>query len=275
MVGESPVVEIHRWTFGIDDLQQGFAKVPFVSGLLVMPILFKKYAKFEVLHHKIQTTFMMPTVAFLRNITSSVRGSVLGFVCGLVPGVTTMLASTMSHTIESRLHPNRPVRKIIAAETGNNSGQFASLLPLLLFGIPITGSEIFLYHMLVDAGWNPDQFDMIGENVTLIFQSVLPYFVMVNILGVMISWPMAKYSMVIFRMPYVYIAVFVTAIIVLANWYLGYNQFRSVSFLLQLAFFSIIGICLRKYDILPAVAAFLLSDKIEAVAVREYLFLTH
>jgi putative tricarboxylic transport membrane protein len=275
MVGESPVVETYRWNFGIDDLQQGFAKVPFVSGLLVMPILFKKYAKFEILDHSIRTTFVMPMVAFLRNITSSIRGSVLGFVCGLVPGVTTMLASTMSHTIESRLHPNRPVRKIIAAETGNNSGQFASLLPLLLFGIPITGSEIFLYHMLVDAGWNPDQFEMIGENVTMIFQTVLPYFVMVNVLGVMISWPMAKYSMVIFRMPYVYIAIFVTAIIVLANWYLGYNQFRSVSFLLQLAFFSIIGICLRKYDILPAVAAFLLSDKIEAVAVREYIFMIH
>jgi len=272
MVGESPVSRDFRFTFGFEALEWGFEKVPFVSGMLVMPILFNKYEKFEVMQSRVKTTFIMPCVAFVRNFSSSVRGSVLGFVCGLVPGVTTMLASTMSHTVENKLHPNKPIKKIIAAETGNNSGQFASLLPLLLFGIPITGSEIFLYHMMVDAGWNPEQFDRIGENVTMIFQTVLPYFVLVNIMGVIISWPMAKYSMIIFRLPYVYIATFVTVVIVLANFYLGYIDFRPISYMVQLFAFSVLGLCLRKYNPLPAVVAFMLSGSIEAVAIREYLF---
>jgi len=272
MVGESPVSRDLRFTFGFEPLEWGLDKVPFVSGMLVMPILANKYEKFEILEQHIKTTFVVPCMAFVRNFSSSVRGSVLGFVCGLVPGVTTMLASTMSHAIESKLHPTKPIKKIIAAETGNNSGQFASLLPLLLFGIPITGSEIFLYHMLVDAGWNPEQFDRIGENVTMIFQTVLPYFVLVNILGVIISWPMAKYSMFVFRLPYVYIATFVMLVIALANLYIGHVDFKPIGYMVQLFVFSVLGICLRKHNLLPAVAAFLLSDKIEAVAVREYLF---
>ena len=202
MVGPSPIALEYRFTFGIDDLKFGLETVPMVSGLIVMPILFKKHKNFSILNRNITTNFYMPMIAFSRNFTSAIRGSIIGFVAGLVPGVTTMLATTMSHSIENKLYPNKPIRKIIAAETGNNSGQFASLLPLLLFGIPITGSEIFLYWMLVDAGWSTNQFENISVNTTLMFETVLPYFVLVNILGVAISWPLAKYAMIIFKVPY-------------------------------------------------------------------------
>ena len=272
MVGPSPIALEYRFTFGIDDLKFGLETVPMVSGLIVMPILFKKHKNFSILNRNITTNFYMPMIVFSRNFTSAIRGSIIGFVAGLVPGVTTMLATTMSHSIENKLYPNKPIRKIIAAETGNNSGQFASLLPLLLFGIPITGSEIFLYWMLVDAGWSTNQFENISVNTTLMFETVLPYFVLVNILGVAISWPLAKYAMIIFKVPYHWIAIFITLIIVLANIYVGYTSFRELSYIVQFIFFSVMGIALRNYNLLPAVAAFLLSNDIESVLIREYLF---
>ena len=275
MIGESPVSPEYRFTFGIKDLQWGIEKLPLVSGLLVAPILFNKYATHSVIKHKIKTSFAMPMVAFLRNFTSAIRGSLIGFIGGLVPGLSTMLSTTMSHAVESKLHPNRPMKKIIACETGNNSGQFASLLPLLLFGIPITGSEIFLYSMLVEAGWDPNQLGNIGNNISFMFATILPYFVLVNILGVIISWPLAKHAMVLFRIPYQYIAIFVITVVGIVNFYIGYINYREVSMMLQLIFFSAIGIALRNYNMLPAVAAFLLSNDIESVVVREYLFFIH
>ena len=105
------------------------------------------------------------------------------------------------------------------------------------------------------------------------FETVLPYFVLVNILGVAISWPLAKYAMIIFKVPYHWIAIFITLIIVLANIYVGYTSFRELSYIVQFIFFSVMGIALRNYNLLPAVAAFLLSNDIESVLIREYLFI--
>jgi len=272
MIGESPVAVEYRFTFGIDDLRWGLEKIPAVVGLIVIPILFNKHKNFSVMDKNIRTSFRVPMIAFLRNITSAIRASILGFLCGLVPGITTSLASTSCHQLESTLHPNKPIRKIIGAETGNNSGQFASLLPLLLFGIPITGSEIFLYGMLVDAGWNPNQLDSIASNVQVMLTSVVPWFVFVNFLGLIISWPMAKYSMFIFKLEYKYVVFFVVFVITLVTFYIGHINFREISYMIQLIFFSALGIALRKYNLLPMLAAFLLSDQIEGVVVREYLF---
>lgn len=42
---------------------------------------------------------------------------------------------------------------IVSSETANNSGSITQLIPLLLFGIPITGSETIIYNILDSKGW--------------------------------------------------------------------------------------------------------------------------
>jgi len=272
MIGVDPVTDNFRYTFGIRDLKLGLDILPMVLGMIVVPSLIRKGYTYEVKLDEIKPTFKRPLFAYIRNWTSSVRGSAIGFVCGLVPGITTILGTTMSHTIENKLHKNKPVRKIMSAETANNSAQFASLIPLLMFGIPITGSEVFLYHMLIDAGWMPSRLDDLAGNVQMIFTVVLPWFILVNILGILISWPLAKQAMFVYKMPYNVLVAVVISIMLLVTLWVGWEESRMVSYVFQTVFASALGIIFHRYNLLPMFVAYILSNDIEAVAVREFMF---
>lgn len=274
MVGENPLTDQFRLTFGIKDLRYGLDLLPIIAGLVVIPALVRKGNNYKVELQDIAVSFRRPLFAFFRSWTSCLRGSCIGFVCGLIPGVTTSFATAMSHTVESKLHPNKPIRKIASAETSNNSAQFASLLPLLLFGIPVTGSEIFLYQMLIDAGWVPSQLNNIPANVEMVISSVLPWFLLVNVLGLAISWPLAKHAMILYKLEYKYIVFLVLTIILCVLLYIGYEKYRMISYIIQALFASAIGFAFHKYNLLPMFTAYILSNEIESVLVREFMFTT-
>ena len=272
MVGSNPLTEEFRFTFGIRDLRWGLDIMPMISGLIVIPALVQRGYTYQARLGEIRTSFVRPWIVFLRNWPSSIRGSVVGFVCGLVPGITTILATSMSHTLENKLHPNKPVRKIMSAETSNNSAQFASLIPLLMFGIPITGSEMFLYQMLIDAGWIPSELNNLSANISMIFVTVLPWFVLVNLMGLLVSWPLAKQAMFFYRLEYKYIVSLVLTVIVAVILYVGWIDHRMISYILQTVFAGIIGFSLHRYNLLPMFTAYILSNDIESVFVREIMF---
>jgi putative tricarboxylic transport membrane protein len=272
MIGENPIEYEFRFTFGIDDLRWGLDLLPMIAGLVVVPALVRKGNNYTVEMRHIDVSFRRPFFAFLRNWTSSLRGSMIGFLCGLIPGVTTSFATAMSHTVESRLHPNKPMRKITGAETSNNSAQFASLLPLLLFGIPVTGSEVFLYQLLIDAGWAPSQLNNIPANIKNMISNVLPWFIVVNVLGLAISWPLAKHAMILYKIEYKYIVILVLTTILFVLLYTGYEQNRMISYILQALFAGAIGFAFSKYNLLPMFTAYILSNNIESVLIREIMF---
>ena len=272
LIGESHVTTQFHFTFGIQDLEQGLNVLPVVSGLLVIPIVLSTMPFIDVSRINFHAKFLQPLNAFTKNISSSVRGSILGIIGGLVPGVSTILATNLSHTVEKIIHPNKPVNKIIAAETANNSGQFASLIPLLLLGIPITGSEVLLFNMLTYAGWDISSVSL-AENTQAMIQQILPWFVFVNAIALAISWPLAKHSLMIFKLPNLLLTLGIIVILVIVNFYIGYQEYRISSFILQLIFFSIVGYLFRRWEIIPMLFGFLLASELEAVFYREILFL--
>ena len=275
MVGESPVTGEFRLTFDTHDLTQGLGIVPVITGILVFPAVLKTFKNNPAVVARLHNfSVIAPLAGFCKHWTSSLRGSIVGFFAGLVPGVSTVLSTNLSYSLESILHKRSPAKKIIACETANNSGQFASMIPLLLFGIPITGSEIFLYNLLVNAGWDTNQFANVDQNISMVFENVLPWFVLVNIAGFLISWPFAKHAMIIFRLPQKYIMIGVLACLVAVNLYVGMHEMRTVSFCIQFLVCAIIGVILRNVNTVPVLFSFLLGNELESVFYREYLFLT-
>jgi len=270
LVGESSVFNYSYLDFGVESLSTGFGLVPVICGLLVPSALFQQYSR-SANAHSAQLKITQPLLAMVKHYTSVLRGSIIGTFCGLVPGVTTILSSNASYACESKLHPNSPSKKIIAAESANNSGQFSSMLPLLLFGIPITGSEILLYDMLINSGWAENQFTRIDENIEFVYQ-LLPWFVAVNLLGLIISWPLSKQLLIIYKLPTHFITTIVLLCIVCICAYVGNLQLQSMSYVVQFLCFACIGLALRKYNLLPAVFAFLLATELEGIYYRVYLF---
>ncbi len=272
--GESDISPDFRYTFGIEDLQFGIPLIPVLIGFLIVPTIAKMFGSsnpnsflpnIDIGLCKVMKYFRKRLVA------SSLRGSVIGYLCGFVPGVSTVLSTNASYSFEKKLHPSNPGKLLVASETANNSGQFASMLPLLLIGIPITGSEIVLYSMLVDAGWSPYQFDNITNNANMIFKQIVPWFLFANVVGLIVAWPLAKQILKIFANSKKFMIVILAIGMLLLNTYLGILDYRVVFYTICLFVFSCIGLLIKKYETVPLIFMFILGNDMEGVFLRQML----
>jgi len=271
--GESDISSDLRYTMGIKDLQFGVPLMPVLIGFLIVPTLYKMYndhQKAKLFKGK-DVAFKKVLVYFMRCLPSSIRGSVIGYLCGFVPGVNTILATNTSYSVEKRLNRNSPGRQLVASETANNSGQFASMLPLLLIGIPITGSEVILYSLLVDAGWSPFQFDNVSNNADMIFRDIVPWFVFANLVGLLVAWPFAKKILQLFTASKKYVIILLAIFMMGLNTYLGIQDYRTVLYTVCLIVFGCVGLLIRKHEPIPLIFMFILGNDIEAVFFRQWL----
>lgn len=96
--------------------------------------------------------------------------SILGCVLGLIPQMGATISSYASYTFE-KLRKNTALNKITASETANNGAAITAWLPLLLFGIPISASEIVLVQYFQKFNLN---FEFLkGDNVSYVIISCL------------------------------------------------------------------------------------------------------
>lgn len=272
--GENNISTEPRYTFGIEDMEYGFPLISVLIGFLVVPTLYRMYKteyKPKAVKHS-NTSFSKVIIFYFRKcIPSSLRGSVIGYLCGFVPGVSTVLSTNTSYSTEKHLHSNSPAKMLVASETANNSGQFASMLPLLLIGIPITGSEVVLYSLLVDAGWSPYQFDNVANNVDVIFKQIVPWFVFANVVGLLIAWPMAGQVLKLLNFPKILVVVILGLFMLLLNTYLGIQDYRTIFYTVCLIMFSCLGLLLHKHEAVPLIFMFILGNDIEAVFLRQLI----
>ncbi len=274
MPGESDISPDFRYTLGIDDLKFGVPLIPVLIGFLVVPTMAKMLGSTNsnVFLPSVNVSLCKVIHYFRRRLVlSSIRGSVVGYVCGFVPGVSTVLSTNASYSLEKKLHPNSPGKQLVSSETANNSGQFASMLPLLLIGIPITGSEIVLYSMLVDAGWSPFQFDNVASNADMIFKQIVPWFVVANIVGLIVAWPLAKQVLSLLARDKKYMIATLALGMLILNTYLGIIDYRVWLYTVCLVVFSGIGLLLKKHETVPLVFMFILGNDIEGVFFRQLL----
>lgn len=272
--GESDISPDFRYTFGFADLQFGIPLMPVLIGFLIVPTMAKMLGSSSprTFLPGVHVGFGKIMRYFKRKlVNSSLRGSVIGYLCGFVPGVSTVLSTNASYSFEKRLHPNNPGKLLVASETANNSGQFASMLPLLLIGIPITGSEIVLYSMLVDAGWSPHQFENISDNANMIFQQIVPWFVVANVVGLIIAWPMARQVMILLSNSKKYLVVVLAVGMLLLNTYVGLLDYRVWFYTVCLLVFSCVGLAIKKYETVPMLFMYILGNDIEGVFFRQWL----
>jgi putative tricarboxylic transport membrane protein len=271
--GESDISSDLRYTMGIKDLDFGVPLMPVLIGFLIVPTLYKIYnnhQKAKLFKGK-DVAFKKVLVYFVRCLPSSMRGSVIGYLCGFVPGVNTILATNTSYSVEKRLNPNSPGRQLVASETANNSGQFASMLPLLLIGIPITGSEVILFSLLVDAGWSPFQFNNVANNADMIFRDIVPWFVFANLVGLLVAWPFARQILRLFTASKKYVIISLAIFMMGLNTYLGIQDYRTVLYTVCLIVFGCVGLLIRKHEPIPLIFMFILGNDIEAVFFRQWL----
>lgn len=259
MIGYNKWLQISMFTFGQNELYAGLPLMVVMIVMLGIPEILKNYnikQAYRPLHkEKIKINF---------NVATSMWYSIVGFIGGLAPGMTTTMSSHLAYLI-SKLKTKDPIDRITASETANNAGAFSQLIPLMLLGIPLIGSEALILNLMEAKG-----FRLGMESFPSVFRTVAVSLIIINIIGLILAWPLAKHISKLFaiNLKLVYACIFVTLISVVA--WVGYSNYQLEYYMITFLVLLPVAVFLRKYDTMPLVFAFLVHDKIFELIFRSY-----
>jgi len=184
--------------------------------------------------------------------------SLFGCVLGLLPQIGATISSYASYTFE-KLRKNTALDKITASETANNSAAITGWLPLLLFGIPISASEIVLIQYFQKFNLNFEFLQAYGVSniiiLCLLFSGLI-YFLIATLLN-------QKYYVLFGKLMSKKWFSYLLFLISLLCFYLT-NSYNLKYLLIHLIIFMPIGYLLHffKTDLLAVVIGLLLADEI-------------
>ena len=231
-------------TFGIDYLTLG---IPF-SAVMICLYIIPELLKFRDVkigeQKKINKFGYDPST-----ITSTGIGSFVGFWCGLIPGVTNILGSYLSANFFKK-----DLNKIAASEAANNSGALSSLLPLIILGIPIVGSEVLIFYLIVTKGF------IFSVDTMNYFTDILYYIPVVLIICVVLSWGcfniLGQLAQLYKKHKNILIISIVSFICIMSINIYPVQEWLIICLLVL----GVIGYALRKFDTFPILYGYFLTD---------------
>lgn len=135
-----------RFTFGIDELQDGIDFVPLSMGLFgfaeIMRNLEGNMSR-SLVPNKVKN--ILPSWQEIKvSVGPIVRGTAQGSILGVLPGGGALLSSFASYTAEKKLAGDKAdppfgygnIRGVAGPESANNAGAQTSFVPMLTLGIP-------------------------------------------------------------------------------------------------------------------------------------------
>ncbi len=135
-----------RFTFGLDELQDGIDFVPLSMGLFGFAEIMRNLEgdmSRSLVPNKVKN--ILPSWQEIKvSLGPIVRGTALGSILGVLPGGGALLSSFASYTAEKKLAGDKAdppfgygnIRGVAGPESANNAGAQTSFVPMLTLGIP-------------------------------------------------------------------------------------------------------------------------------------------
>ena len=266
MIGLDPVRGAPRFTFGVAELLDGVGFVPVVMGLFgVAEILIT----IENVRHTVvntRLTGLLPSRTELKRSAPAIgRGTVIGFFLGLIPGVGAVIPTFMAYIAEKRLSRSPDafgkgaIEGVAAPESANNAYANASMVPLLVLGVPSSPTIAVLMGAFIINGLTPGPF-LFNERPDLVWTVIASFFVG-NVILLILNLPLVGVWASILRLPTSYLCVGTLVFCIVGAYSLKGNVFDIG----VMVVFGVIGYVLRKLDfpIAPAVLALILGPFME------------
>ena len=262
-IGIDPITFETFSTFGITYLTLGIPFSTVMIGLYILPEILKM--KFQ----KVGPTKDINRFVIGKQIwSSSLLGSFVGFWSGLIPGVTNILGSYASAKLVKKFFKLSAHKSIAAAEAANNSGALSSLLPLLILAIPITGSEVLIYYLMVNTGFEFNTSTAIDLLSQIIY--VIP---VVTLICFYVSWH--EFNL-LGKVAYVYKKYknFVNAALLAIISLVSMSVFPfKIYFMICLLVLMVLGYFIKGWDTTPIIYGFFLTDLFYENLIRTIIIL--
>jgi putative tricarboxylic transport membrane protein len=204
-----------------------------------------------------------------RSKGSMLRGSVVGSVSGLIPGIGTSISSQLSYFFESKFSRSN-IARIISAESANNSAVLTSLIPLLLFGLPILASEALILDLLSFKGVGVGSFwmqqkDVLGwSRIELFFLAILFVNVLICFIACVMAAPMAKLYQ---KIPNKIMIVFLIIVLFFVAILQTVNRLSVITDIITFFILMPLSILLmrKKIDTLPLIFSYMMAGTISKI----------
>jgi putative tricarboxylic transport membrane protein len=278
-VGRDLVTSFPRFTYGIQDLEDGLGLVPVMIGLFgVGEILVNLESPLEgrqVYHEHIRG--ILPSLEdWRRSIWPILRGSVVGFFLGILPGGGAGIASYSSYAMEKKLskHPETfgrgAIEGVAGPESANNAGSQGAFVPLLTLGIPANSVTALLVGALMIHGIQPGP--QIISKTPQMFWGVITSMYVGNLMLLVLNLPLIGMWVQILRVPYRIMFPVILLICLIGTYSLNNSLFE----LYLMGIFGIIGYLFNKYgfELAPMILAFVLGPLMED-SFRQALLAAH
>lgn len=266
-VGIDSTTGVLRFAFGQPELYDGIEFTTVVIGLFAISRVFVFFDE------NVLAKAVIPNIKrmFLDRRQISIhrwlllRASLAGFLVGLFPGAGTSIASSFSSSIEHRLVPGRlssdveRSKRIMAEETANSAAVGGALVPMLVLGIPGSGTTAILLGSLLLYNITPGP-TLFIQHADIIW-SIIASMGVGSLILLLINLLFIRYFIKVSRTPN---WLFVPCFIVLA--FIGGFSVNGSSFsLLLLILIGGFGYLLEKfeYPLIPLLVGFVLGDLME------------
>jgi len=250
-----------------------FGGLPLLSVLLslyVVPMLITHMLKNQIITYQ-KITFS----GYIKNAKELIsskwmmlRSSLLGYATGFIPGISYILGVSLSYSIvrekkqKEKTYETGDLDSLVASECANSAGSLSVILPLLLVGVPITGSQTLIYNIMESSGT--------AMSISF-FQSFYPKailaYIITSFICVFISGKYVNWVSLIIKINFRYIYIFVIGILILILYYVGSQTLSEWYYLTVFAVFLPFGLALRKVDILPLIYGFILSESVNRTVI--------
>ena len=266
LIGLDPVRGAPRFTFGVPELYDGLGFVPVVMGLFgVAEILLIVETPFRRIVETRLEGLWPSREEWKRSAGAIGRGTVVGILLGLIPGVGAVIPTFMAYILEKRIskHPekfgNGAIEGVASPETANNAYANASMIPLLVLGVPSSPTIAILMGAFIINGLTPGPF-LFKERPDLVWTVIASFFTG-NVILLILNLPLVGLWARLLKVPYQYLCAGTLLFCIVGAYSLKGTVF-DVGVMLA---FGVIGYFFRKLDfpLAPAVLALILGPFME------------
>jgi putative tricarboxylic transport membrane protein len=266
-VGTDPVMGTARYTFGKQELLDGFGIVAVVMGLFgIGEILLNAEKRARNIFAPNVGSLYLSREDVRASAAPIARGTIIGFSLGLIPGLGSMIPTFLSYAVEKRVSKTPEkfgtgmIEGVAGPETANNSYANAALIPLFTLGIPSSPTIAVLMGAFMINGLIPGP-SLFVEHSQFVW-AVIASLVVGNAILLVLNLPLIPLWVMLLRIPYTILITIVIVFCVIGV----YSVRNSVFDIWVMLAFGVIGYGMKKLDIplAPMVLTLVLTPMMES-----------
>lgn len=279
LFGIASIGGAERFTFGLQDLENGFDMLPVMIGLFAVAEILKVAAdglpitQSTALNCKIKG-FGVSLKEFKEQTWNMLRSALIGIGIGILPGIGGATSNIVAYSVakQQSKYPEKfgtgIVDGVIATETSNNASIGGALIPLLTLGIPGDTVTAMLLGALTLHGVAPGP--LLFKNSGKLVYGIFAAFIIATIMMLIVEYGGIKLFIKVLAVPKYILLPVILILCVVGTYGTNHSMFDVWTSLI----FGVIGYFMaeHKFPQAPLILGFVLGPTIEENLIRGLMY---